>query len=146
MEDIGIKRWWVLGPGVPAGVVLRLLQCGAMVTCSSSSVRFIRLFTSALVLASGVLLLRCMLFTSWKNFSLLVQIHNVTGGFILKWCPLLVMLTYFKSTYLNPRTTFSKSLKSRGTSFREQSSSSSLILFWQTNKQIYQEYDIHLSW
>lgn len=59
-----IIRSYVPGPGVPTGVVVRLLQCGAMVTWSSSSVRFIRLFTSALVLASEVLLLRCMVFTS----------------------------------------------------------------------------------
>lgn len=73
------SQWCAPGPGVPAGVLVRLLQCGAMVTCSSSSVRFIRLFTSAFVLASGMLLLRCTEFTSWKNRSLLfahIKCHN----------------------------------------------------------------------
>lgn len=58
------KMKCIPGPGVPAGVVVRLLQCGAMVTWRSSSVRFIRLFTSVLVLASGVLLLICVMLTS----------------------------------------------------------------------------------
>lgn len=60
------------GPGVPAGVLVRLLQCEAIVTWSNNSERFIRLFIKAFVLASGGPLLREMVFTSWKNFSLRV--------------------------------------------------------------------------
>lgn len=134
----------VPGPGVPAGVVARLLQWGAMVTCRSRSVRIIRLFTRALVLPSGALLFRWMEFTSWKNFSLQeVQEKHTIGVCVVqrKGDPgdthSLTGMSHFPDkvavgeiNYLSARTTFSKSLKSSGTSFREQSNSSSLILFW----------------
>lgn len=60
-------------PGVSAGVPEMLLvrpDWAAMVTCSSSSARFIRLFTSVFVLASGWEGFWVREFTSWRNFSL----------------------------------------------------------------------------
>lgn len=93
-------------PGVPTGVLVRLLLCGAMVTWSSSSVRFIRLFISAFVLDSEVPLLRCMVFTSWKNFSLLVAHTLFYYTMTYKSKSNAVCLT----TCLSARTTFSKSL------------------------------------
>lgn len=47
-----------------------------MVTWSNSSVRFIRLFIRALVLASGTSLFRWTEFTSWKNFSLWTNVDD----------------------------------------------------------------------
>lgn len=55
--DIVERKSGAPGPGVPAGVLVRLLQCGAIVTWRSSSERFIKLFTNVLVLASGTLFL-----------------------------------------------------------------------------------------
>ncbi len=73
-------------PDVHVGVEDRLLHCGAMVTCSSSSERLIRLFTSALVFTSGTELLCCCVeFTSWKNFSLIQTKHTGTHHNDLKY-------------------------------------------------------------
>lgn len=46
-------------PGELVGVVVRLPQCGEIVTCSSSSERFIKLFRRALVLTRGTAHLEC---------------------------------------------------------------------------------------
>lgn len=62
-----------LSPGVSAGVpeMLRVRpDWAAMVTCKSSSARFIRLLTRILVLAMGCKGFWTTEFTSWKNFSL----------------------------------------------------------------------------
>lgn len=61
-------------PGGSVGVPEMLLvmpDCAAIVTCNSSSARFIKLFTSVFVFAIGCDGFWVKEFTSWKNFSLM---------------------------------------------------------------------------